>query len=192
VTAATSALCACTVLAFGAGAASAWGENGRDAKIRGLKPEADTYVSADEPDRNFGGHRVLRAARSPQTTAYLRFRHESLGRALVSVTLLVHVRAGDRARFQVRRVPRDQWREDRLTHATAPRPSLRYASSSPVRGGRWSAVDVTPFLAAGDDTITLAITTRSRRGIVFDSRESKRRPMLVVRTGGKVDRAGQD
>jgi hypothetical protein len=180
------------VLAFGAGATSAWAEKGRVAKIRGLKPEADTYVSARQPDRNFGRDRVLRAARSPRATAYLRFRHEILGRGVVSVTLLVHVRAGDRTAFEVRRVPRDEWREDRLTHTTAPRASLRYASSSPVRSGRWSAVDVTPFLAAGDDTITLAITTRSRRGIVFHSRESKRRPLLVIRTGGKVDKDAQD
>jgi len=178
------------VLYFGAAVAPAWGEQG--VKIRGLKPEADTYVSAAQPDRNFGLARILRADGSPHTKAYLRFRHSILSREVVSAILLVHVRAGDRAGFQVRRVPRNDWREDRLTYATAPRPSLRYASSSPVRGGHWSAIDVTPFLAAGDDTVTLAITTRSPLGIVFHSRESRQRPMLVVRTSGKSVRDSQD
>jgi hypothetical protein len=170
------------VAPFAAAAGGASAVDRPPTRIRVVKPNADTYVTAAEPERNFGRAPVLRADGSPQATTYLRFRHTHLSRRVVGVTLLVHAHAGAQTGFEVRRVPQDDWREGRLTYATAPRPSLRYASSKPVRRGTWSAVDVTPFMADGDDTITLAITTRSPRGVAFRSRESRQRPMLVVRT----------
>lgn len=154
--------------------------------MRVLKAEADTYVSAAQPDRNFGRATVLRADASPQSTAYLRFRHSRLGDEPAGVTLLVYVLAGDRAGFEVRRVLRNDWQEERLTHETAPRPPLQYASSKPARSGAWSAVDVTPFVMSGEEALTLAITTRSRLGLSFRSRESKQRPILVVRSADGV------
>lgn len=185
-TAGTKALCVCAVLPLAASAGGAWAGEDRAAKIRALKPQADTYVSAAQPGRNFGTAAVLRADAAPQATTYLRFRDPILSRNVVSVTLLVHAHGDSRMGFEVRRVPHDDWRESRLTYATAPRPSLRYASSTPVRQGSWSIVDVTSFASDGDDTITLAITTRSPRGVAFRSRESRQRPMLVVRTGAYV------
>ena len=185
-TAATKALCACAALPLAATAGAAWAGDDRGIKIRALKPEADTYVSAAEPARNFGAAAVLRADAAPKATIYLRFRHPSLSRNVVSVTLLVHAHAGGRNSFEVRRVPQNEWREATLTYETAPRPSLRYASATPGRQGSWRIVDVTPFASDGKDTITLAITTRSRGGVAFRSRESKQRPMLVVRTGGRL------
>ena len=176
----------CAVLPLAATAAGAWAGNDRTIKIRALKPEADTYVSAAEPDRNFGTAAVLRADGAPDATAYLRFRHPTLSRNVVSVTLLVHAHAGGRTGFEVRRVLQDDWRERRLTYETAPRPSLRYASSTPLHRGKWRVIDVTSFVSDGNDTITLAITTRSPRGVAFRSRETKQRPMLVVRTGGHL------
>lgn len=180
-TTATRALYVCALLPLAAaGGTSAADEQATN--IRVVKPDADTYVTAAEPDRNFGRARVLRADGSPQATTFLRFRHTHLSRRVVSVTLLLHAHAGARTGFEVRLVPRDDWREGRLTYATAPRPSLRYASSKPLRRGAWSAVDVTPFVGDGGDTISLAITTRSPLGVAFRSRESAQRPMLVVRT----------
>jgi hypothetical protein len=174
------------VLPLAATAGGAWAGDDRDTKIRAVVPEADTYVSAAEPARNFGNAPVLRADGMPQATTYLRFRHPSLSRNVVGVTLLVRIHGEGRSGFEVRRVPHDDWSESRLTYASAPRPSLRYASATPVRRWRWRVVDVTPFASDGNDTITLAITTRSPLGVAFRSRESKQRPMLVVRTGGHV------
>jgi hypothetical protein len=174
------------VLPLAATAGSAWAGEDRGIKIQALKPEADTYVSATEPARNFGTAAILRADAAPQATTYLRFRHSSLAHNVVGVTLLVHAHGGGRTGFDVRRVSHDDWRESSLTYETAPRPSLRYAASTPVRQGKWRIVDVTPFTSEGRDTITLAITTRSSRGVAFRSRESKQRPMLVVRTAGHI------
>jgi hypothetical protein len=139
-------------------------------------------VSAAEPNKNFGRTTALRADGSPQTTVYLRFRVKMLRGDITDVTLLLHAQAGGRTSYQVRRVREDEWRERRLTYENAPRLSLRYASSKPVRRGAWSAVDVTPFVADDDELVSLAITTRSALGVVFASRESRRGPRLVVRT----------
>lgn len=176
----TKALCACAVLPFAA--ADAGLARAEQTKIRALPPEADTYVTAEDRLRNFGRSPVLRADGSPQATTYLRFRLENGKRSIVGVTLLLHAHTGDLTGFAVRRVPMNGWRERGLTFRTAPKPSLRYASSKPMRRGAWSAVDVTPFVGDTDEAITLAITTRSPEGVAFGSRESRHRPMLVVRT----------
>ena len=166
------------------GASAALAGEGRPTMIRAFKPTADTYVTAAEPDRNFGRMRSLRADGAPRATVYLRFRSSDFGEEVDTVTLLLHAVAGAR-RFQVRRVHEDDWREGRLTHRNAPRLSLRYTSSTPVRVGQWNAVDVTSLVEADDEELSLAITTRSPVGVVFASREAKDGPRLVVRTKGK-------
>jgi hypothetical protein len=150
--------------------------------IRVYSPEADTYVSEAAPDTNFGRSLLLRACGSPQRTTYLRFRLEKLPKHVTSVILLLHTRAGARTSYEVRRAERIDWRERRLTYANAPRPSMRYVAAKMVRLGAWSAVDVTRIID-GRIRVTLAITTRSRTGVAFYSRESKLGPRLVVRRG---------
>jgi hypothetical protein len=150
--------------------------------LRAFSPEADTYVSAAQPDRNFGGSKVLRTNGSPKQTAYLKFRLKRLKGKVTSVTLLLHAQAGARASYQVRRVYRSKWRERELTFENAPRLSLRYASSKPVQRGAWSAVDVSSFAIDDLPWVSLAITTRNLFGVAFESRESSQGPRLVVRT----------
>jgi hypothetical protein len=178
-----SKLVACGALVLAVASTAPAGAGGRrTAEIRAFRPVADTYVSAAQPRRNFGRTRVLRADGSPVQTVYLKFRIKQVKGDLADVTLLLHAQAGARTTYQVRRVREDEWREGRLTYENAPRLSLRYASSKPVRRGAWSAVDVTPFIANEDDEVSLAITTKSARGVVFASRESRRGPRLVLRT----------
>jgi hypothetical protein len=169
-----------TVAASAAGAAGARGTGMPD--IRAFSPEADTYVSEAAPDANFGHSLMLRACGSPQTTTYLRFRLKKLPKDVTSMILLLHTRAGARTSYEIRRAERVDWREERLTYANAPRLSMRYAAAKMVRHGAWSAVDVTKIVG-GRIRVTLAITTRSRAGVAFDSRESKLGPRLVVRSG---------
>jgi hypothetical protein len=145
-------------------------------------PVADTYVTAARVRANFGRSRVLRVDASPETTAFVRFRLKRTTAPAASVTLLLRPGSPGRARYAVRRVEENEWRERRLTYATAPHPSLRFASSRTVRRGAWSAVDVTSFVAAGDEEVSLAITTHGRQEISFGSRESQSGPRLVVRT----------
>jgi acid phosphatase type 7 len=151
-------------------------------EIRAFSPEADTYVSEAAPDTNFGRSLQLRACGSPQTTAYLRFRLKKLPKHVTSVILLLHTRAAARTSYEIRRAERLGWREQGLTYANAPRPSMRYAAAKMVRSGAWAAVDVTRIVA-GRTRVTLAITTRSHSCVAFYSRESKLGPRLVVRAG---------
>ena len=150
--------------------------------FRVYKPVADTYVTAVRARANFGLSLALRVDASPETTAFVRFRLKRTTAPAASVTLLLRPGSPGRARYAVRRVEVDDWREGRLTYATAPHPSLRFASSRPVRRGAWSAVDVTSLIAAGDEEVTLAITTHGRQEISFGSRESRSGPRLVVMT----------
>jgi hypothetical protein len=152
------------------------------AEIHAFSPEADTYVTATLPDENFGRSPVLRADGDPKQTTFLRFRLEKLKGEITSVTLLLHAQTKARATYQVRRVYEDDWRERRLTFENAPRSSLRYVASKPVRKGIWSAVDVSSFVTDDTEVVSLAVTTRSTRGVAFASRESGRGPRLVIRT----------
>jgi hypothetical protein len=155
---------------------------------RVYKPVADTYVTAARVRANFGRSRVLRVDASPETTAFVRFRLKRTTEPAASVTLLLRPRSPGRTRYAVRGVEDNGWRERRLTYATAPHPSMRFASSRPVRRGAWSAVDVTSFVVAGDEDVSLAITTHGRQEISFGSRESQSGPRLVVRTDdGELD-----
>jgi hypothetical protein len=162
--------------------ATAAGNQGDGRPIHAFRPEADTYVSAAKPRRNFGRTHALRADSSPQATAYIRFRIGKIKGVIDGITLLLHAKAGARTSYQVRRVQTTQWRETELTYENAPRLSLRYTSSKPVRRGAWSAVDVTPFVAQDDEVVSLAITTKSPLGVAFSSRESNHSPRLAVRT----------
>jgi hypothetical protein len=155
--------------------------------LRVYKPDADAYVTAARARANFGRSRVLRVDGSPETTAFVRFRLKPATAPEASVTLLLRVRSRGRARYAVRRVEDSEWRERRLTYATAPHPSLRFASSRTVRRGAWSAVDVTSLVETDDEEITLAITTQGRQEISFGSRESRYGPRLVVRAEDEED-----
>jgi hypothetical protein len=150
-------------------------------ELYAFRAEADTYVSASRPEANFGRARTLRADGAPRQTTFLRFRLGDLKGEVTSVTLLLHAQAGARTSYQVRRVYEDEWRERGLTFDNAPRSSLRYVSSKPVRRGIWSAVDVTSFVTDDPERLSLAVTTRSALGVVFESRESDHGPRLVIR-----------
>ena len=158
-------------------------------KFRVYKPVADTYVTAARAGANFGRVRTLRVDASPETTAFVRFRLPRTASPAASVTLLLHSRSSGRASYAVHRVADNEWRERRLTYATAPDPSPRFTASRSMRGGDWSAVDITSFVApAGGKEVSLAITTRGGREISFDSRESRSGPRLVMRAeDGELD-----
>jgi hypothetical protein len=181
-----------TALALTIGAGGVALEPKPSTELRAFRPEADTFVSAARPEANFGGASVLRADGAPRKTTYLRFRLRKLGGEITSVVLLLHATTEARTSFQVRPVPDDDWEERELTFENAPEASLRYVASKPVRRGIWSAVDVTSFVGEEGGRVSFAITTRGTRGVVFESRESRRGPRLVVRTRGGSRDGGKD
>src|SRR5688500_1920278 len=100
-----SKLVACGTLTVAiASTASADAVDRRKAEIRAFRPVADTYVSAAQPQRNFGRATALRADGAPAQTVYLKFRINEVKGDLADVTLLLHAQSGARTSYQVRRV----------------------------------------------------------------------------------------
>ena len=97
--------------------------------FRVYKPVADTYVTAARAHANFGRLRMLRVDGSPEKTAFLGFRLKRTPAPAASVTLLLRPRSPGRARYAVRRVEENEWRERRLTYAT---PLLHQRHAPPV------------------------------------------------------------
>jgi hypothetical protein len=173
--AATTALVAVT-----AGAASA--SDKPPPALQVFAAAADTYVTAARPAANYGRALTLKASGAPPTTTFLRFDLKQRIGEEATVVLLLHAQSGQRAAFQVRRVTGIAWGERRLTFASAPKLSNRYTAGKQKQQGAWNAVDVSAFVA-GNARVSLAVTSRSPKALVFHSRESKLGPRLVVQTG---------
>jgi hypothetical protein len=168
------------LVAVTAGAASASDKPPPALQVIGAT--ADTYVTAARPAANYGRAATLKAASAPQTTTFLRFDLKQRTSESATVILLLHAQTRQRAAYQVRRVTQVAWGERRLTFANAPKLSSRYTAGKQKQQGAWNAVDVSAFVA-GNARVSLAVTSRSPKGLVFHSRESKLGPRLVVQTG---------
>jgi hypothetical protein len=166
------------VVGMSAGAASAGDKPPPALQVFGAA--ADTYVTVARPAANYGRALTLKAG--PQATTFIRFDLRQPASENATVILLLHAQSGQRAAYQVRRVTQIAWGERRLTFANAPKLSSRYTAGKQKQQGAWNAVDVSAFVA-GNARVSLAVTSRSAKGLVFHSRESKLGPRLVVQTG---------
>jgi hypothetical protein len=147
---------------------------GRAAARLALTPDADAYVTAAAPRRNFGRAKFLRAQSRPVTRSYLRFTLAGIDAPVTRATLRLYARVASRG-FSVRSTS-SQWNERSITFAAAPRPGGVIGRSGPVRAGRWVSVNVTSVVK-GNGTVSLALTGAAK----LASRESgARRPQLVV------------
>lgn len=144
---------------------------------------ADAHVRADRPRRNFGGAKTLRVDGSPETRTLLRFKVAGLSSAPRRATVKVFSRTTTRRNgVSLRRVRSSAWAEKRVTFRTAPRVGSAVDSSGSLTAGRWVSFDVTSVVQ-GNATYSFALTTRSRAARSFASRETARKPRLVIRGG---------
>jgi hypothetical protein len=85
----------------------------------------------------------------------------------------------------------EPWSERRITFANAPEASARFVGSGPLRKRAWKALDVTS-LVSGERGITLVVTSESRKGVVFASRETGfHGPRLIVERHDEDEHRGQ-
>jgi hypothetical protein len=154
--------------------------DGARAARTSVRPIADAFVTAQQPDRNFGGSPRLRVESRPKTTTYLRF-GVGAGALPGRATLRLYALGNSRKGVLVRRVEAD-WTERALRFTGAPNASVDVARSGRVRKRRWVAISVSALLAnATSSTVDLAITARGGHALAFASRESRRRaPRLLV------------
>ena len=158
-------------------------------QIRAVRARADAYVSGANPLTNFGRVQDLKVDAAPRARAYLRFDVNVKSGDVRHVSILLWSRTKSRAGYQVR-LAYDSWRERRITFANAPTLSPDYMVSGPLKAHAWTAVDVTSLTddvsRGDDDSVNLALTTPSSKGLDLASRETGlHAPRLVVERGGR-------
>ena len=157
-------------------------------QIRAVRARADAYVSGANPQSNFGRVQDLKVDAAPRARAYLRFDVDVESGDVQRVNLLLWSRTKSRAGYQVR-LAYDSWRERRITFANAPSPSPEYMVSGPLKAHAWKAVDVTSLtdeVSGEDESVNLALTTMSSKGLDLASRETGlHAPRLVVERGSR-------
>lgn len=152
----------------------------RPAKIL-YTPEVDTYVSTAHPNANYGATPTLRIDATPKIRSYLRFRLPGLSGRVVHARLRLWSPTGDLVGFSVHPVASTGWDEMGVTSTDGPVLRDPVATSGPFGPGTWSSADVTSLVGTSHE-LSVALTTRSPRNVVFDSREAANRPQLVVQT----------
>lgn len=135
-------------------------------------PDADAFVSAAQPDRNFGRRAVLRVDASPVRHALLRFSVTGVGtNAIASVKLRIHCMDGSPDGGTLFHVADDSWGETTVTWNNAPPADPGpLASIGAVQAGVWYEIDLSSHVT-GDGTYTLRITTASANAAGYDSKE---------------------
>lgn len=158
-------------------------------RIQALRATSDAFVSATRMSRNYGNARELHVDASPTARAYLRF-DDVKAAAVEHVSLMLYSRTKSRAGYQVR-LADDRWLERRITLLNAPSLSEAFVRSGPLKAGAWNAVDVTALteeLGGSIDTLSLALTTKTSKGVDLASRETGLHgPRLVVERGASVE-----
>ena len=145
--------------------------------------EADSYVAASKPTKNFGTANLLRANARPTMITYLRFRVEGLTEPVISATLSLFSHGASTAGFDVHHVVDDSWSETLLTFANAPPVGDSVASSGAYAGPAWVLADVSSAVQ-GNGVLSLAVTTSESAQLTFSSRETRGNgPLLSVVTG---------
>jgi mannan endo-1,4-beta-mannosidase len=146
-----------------------------------FEPAADTYVSAARPRKRYGRGAWLKVDRRPLRRAYLRFRVSLPQGAVVrgaSLRLYATSRRGA-ASLSVFALARSRWRERRMSFRSAPTLGARLGRTRGWRRRGWQQVAL-PARAIRPGSNSFAIATTSRRATSFHSRESVRKPRLVV------------
>jgi hypothetical protein len=142
---------------------------------------ADTYVSTAHPDVNHGAGPTLHIDGVPKIRSYLRFRLDRASGRIISARLRLWSPTGDLVGYSVHIVANTSWEERNLTWRSRPRAGAVVARSGPFGPESWGTADVTRLLE-GKKQVAVALSTRSRQNITFDSREGSHIPQLTVKT----------
>jgi hypothetical protein len=94
---------------------------------------ADAFVTARQPDTNFGRTKILKANASHPARSYLRFRVRGVAGEVTDARLRLYVLGGSDVGYEVFRSTGGGWRERSVDYANAPTPSGLVAAS-----GRWT------------------------------------------------------
>lgn len=151
-------------------------------------PEADTYVAAVSPTRNYGNAPQLRVDSSTAKRMFLRFVVKGVTERITSATLRLHVAdtpdgpSPDGGTF--RHLDNISWGETVLTWNMQPsivgKPVI--GTAGPVQRNTWVEIDVSKEVTHGG-RFSFAATSANSNFAEYDSRETAFAPQLVVTTG---------
>ena len=157
-----------------------------------MRARADAFVSGAQRQTNYGRMQDLKVDGAPRVRTYMRFDVNVKSGDVKRVNILLWSRTKSQAGYQVRLVS-DAWRERAITFANAPALSAEYIASGPLKARAWKAVDVTSLtdqVSGEDNSVSLALTTGSSKGLDLASRETGlHAPRLVVERGGNENGA---
>ncbi|GAB5077147.1 Ig-like domain-containing protein [Arthrobacter sp. AD-310] len=151
-----------------------------------LTPAADSYVSSQTPNKNYGAMPKLWVDNSPVEVMYLKFDLSAYaGRTLASAALQVSV--ADNAsvgKQNVKLVGDDSWTEGGLNYNNRPAPGSSLGIFGPTTIGSSYTVPLTVDGLAGElgQQLTLGLDTPSTDGLALSSKEagSTAAPKLVL------------
>ena len=142
---------------------------------------ADSYVSSQSPDRNYGSSKQLRTDASPTVRSYLKFDVSALSGSVTSATLRIHTGSSHNTGFEVRDVVGNSWGESTITFNNSPAPGGLLGASGPFSSGQWIEIDVTVYIT-GDGTFSFALTALTNTNMRLSSRETSFPAELVITT----------
>ena len=147
-----------------------------------LRASADTYLSTDSPDRNFGSAKSLTISQNAERVL-LRFNLTfPTGATIQSATLRTYSEVPDKAHFIVHACT-GSWEEGSVTYGTQPAcdSTALARSDTTLRKGRYAAADLPVSAVPTSGAVSFGLdTTASRRSGSIASRESAKAPQLVV------------
>ena len=154
------------------------------ATVAALRPNADAYVSAALPARNFGRSPELRAGADPQTRSYLRFRLPAAAGVVRRAVLRLLPANHFPHRLTVRAVRTNRWGELAVAHHRAPADTRVVGRSTRLTAERWLSIDVTRAIRPAERSVSLAISARGLGQARLHSRQAgrSRAPRLLVTT----------
>ncbi len=131
-----------------------------------VAPDADTYVDASSPTRNYGASSALRVEGSPVRIAYLRFDTGDATSAQIEIPSTEESDDG----IHVHAVADDAWQERAVTWNSRPAVGDEIGWTGPTMPGRTYRVDVSALIGSGP--VSLALVSADPSGFVFGTRES--------------------
>jgi hypothetical protein len=154
---------------------------------RTISAAADTYVDQSLPTRNFGTANTISADATPVRQAFLRFSVTNLPGAVASAQLRLHVKDnGDGPSDHggtVHRVTDTAWSERGVNWSSKPALGPELGALGSVARNQWVTIDVTPAIT-GNGVYSFALSSPNANGAFYDTRETNRKPELIVTTSG--------
>jgi chitodextrinase len=144
-------------------------------------PVADTYVSATNPNTNYGTATTLRTDGSPDLHGYLRFNVQGIaGRTISKVTLKLYANSSSNQGIQILTVSDNTWVETAVNYNIAPALGSALNTPSAFPTGAYVLFDITGYITA-DGVYNLGFLTPSATAVSLQSREAaSNNPQLIL------------